>query len=294
MTDDPSPSRTTRDRALDGVRLLAPISLFIATYLAAFVAAAYAIRALDVRSTYWIALASAAAATFFTVRVIEAGEWNIGFFVSPRLMIREVILGGLFATGVIVAADLLILAATGLRHVRGPGLPWLEILAVFVPAAIHEEILFRGYVFQRIRRWSRAAAIGVTSILFSALHAGNGGVTAIAFVNLALAGVLLAFAYERFGRLWFPIGIHFVWNVLSGPVLGYEVSGYASARTMLRTVGAGPAWATGAAFGIEASAWMMPVELAAIAVLITARHRFALDGSIESPPPNRNLTGGKE
>ena len=57
--------------------------------------------------------------------------------------------------------------------------------------ALYEEIVFRGYMFQRIRAWNRPTAIGATAILFSALHAGNGGVTAIALVNLTLAGVLL-------------------------------------------------------------------------------------------------------
>ena len=46
----------------------------------------------------------------------------------------------------------------------------------------------------------------------------------MAILNLILAGILLALAYERFERLWFPIGIHFLWNILSGPILGYGVN----------------------------------------------------------------------
>ena len=55
--------------------------------------------------------------------------------------------------------------------------------------------------------------------------------------NLILAGVLLALAYERYERLWFPIGIHIAWNVASGPILGYDVSGYVPSQTVLRTIG---------------------------------------------------------
>lgn len=267
MSDPTVSTPTRRERALEGVRLLAPVSLFIAIYLATFIAVGYAATEFGVSATYWIALASAAVATFFTIRVIEHGQWRIGFFVPPRLAAREWLLGVLFAAGVIGACDLLIVVSSGLRHVPGGGVAWRELLIVFVAAAIHEEIVFRGYIFQRIRAWSRPTAIGVTAILFSTLHAGNGEVTAIALVNLTLAGVLLALAYERFERLWFPIGIHFAWNVLSGPILGYGVSGYASAGTLLRTVASGPVWATGGAFGIEASAWMMPMEMLAIALL---------------------------
>lgn len=263
----PPPVPTARERAVEGIRLLAPVSLFIAVYLAIFVSAGYAVARFSIEGTYWVALASAAAATFFAIRVIERGEWSIGFFVAPRLAAREWLLGALCAAAVIGACDLLIVVSAGLRHVPAGGVAWRELLIVFVPAAVHEEIVFRGYVFQRVRAWSRPTAIAGTAILFSALHAGNGGVTAIALVNLALAGVLLALAYERFGRLWFPIGIHFAWNVLSGPVLGFGVSGYESAGTLLRTVASAPAWATGGTFGIEASAWMMPVEMVAIAFL---------------------------
>jgi membrane protease YdiL (CAAX protease family) len=273
MSDSPVPAVTARERTLEGVRLLAPVSLFIAIYLATFLAVGYAAAELGFRAMYWIALASAAGATFFTVRVVEQGLWSIGFFVPPRLVAREWVLGMLFAACVVGACDLLIVVSSGLRHVAGAGVVWREIVIVFVPAAVHEEIVFRGYMFQRIRAWSRPTAIGATALLFSALHAGNGGVTPIALVNLTLAGVLLALAYERFERLWFPIGLHFAWNVLSGPILGYGVSGYASAGTLLRSVSSGPAWATGGAFGIEASAWMMPVEMVAIAVLSRSQRR---------------------
>jgi uncharacterized protein len=267
MSDSPVPTPAARERALEGLRLLAPVSLFIAIYLAMFLAVGYTAAELGLRMTYWIALGSAAVATFFTVRVIEQGRWSIGFFIPPQLAGREWLLGILFAAGVIGACDLLIIVSRGMRHVPGDGMAWRELVSVFVPAAVHEEIVFRGYMFQRIRAWNRPTAIGATAILFAALHAGNGGVTAIALVNLTLAGVLLALAYERFGRLWFPIGIHFAWNVLSGPVLGFGVSGYESAGTLLRTVASAPAWATGGTFGIEASAWMMPVEMVAIAFL---------------------------
>ena len=112
--------------------------------------------------------------------------------------------------------------------------------------------------------WNRIGAIGITSIVFAALHATNRGISAIAIINLIIAGVLLALAYERYQRLWFPIGIHFVWNLLSGPILGYGVSGYAAETTVFRTIGSGPLLVTGGAFGIEGSVWMAVAELGGI------------------------------
>jgi membrane protease YdiL (CAAX protease family) len=88
-----------------------------------------------------------------------------------------------------------------------------------------------------------------------------------ALTNLFLAGVLLCVAYERYGRLWFPIGIHFGWNILSGPILDYDVSGYVSAASVWRMAGSGPPWLTGGAFGIEGSVWIGVMEVAAIGCL---------------------------
>jgi hypothetical protein len=58
-----------------------------------------------------------------------------------------------------------------------------------------------------------------------------------------------------------------MWNVMSGPMLGYDVSGYDSDRSAFTVVGTGPALLTGGAFGIEGSVWMTVVEGAAIVAL---------------------------
>lgn len=259
--------RRVATRFLHAVELLGPISLFVAVYVAIFLGAAYAGVAVGLAYPQWAALIAAVAATAFTIRVAEGGRWRLGVFVAPRIAAIDFLLGVAFASALVLIADALIIATTSLRHVRGNGLPGFELVAVFVPAAIHEELVFRGYLFQKMRVWSRGAAIGITSAVFAMLHASNRGITALAMINLFLAGVLLAFAYERFERLWFPIGIHLAWNLLSGPILGFGVSGYIARASVLRTVGGGPSWITGAAFGIEGSAWMALVEAGGIFLL---------------------------
>jgi hypothetical protein len=134
------------------------------------------------------------------------------------------------------------------------------MLVIFVPAALHEELMFRGYPFQRLRRWNRSFAILFVSAIFAGFHLWNDGVTVLAITNVFLGGVLLSLAYERYGRLWFPIGIHLMWNVMSGPLLGHSVSGYLPERTVLTTELGGPVLLTGGAFGIEGSIFMTVLE----------------------------------
>jgi membrane protease YdiL (CAAX protease family) len=220
------------------------------------------------RPVYILDLVSAAAATAFTVAVVDRGRWRIGFFVAPRFVARELALGVGFAVLLIGGIDVVILASTALRHVPADGFPWRELWIVFVPAAIHEEVLFRGYPFQRLRAWNRGIAIAASSLVFALLHGRNQGITPLAMTNLLLAGVMLALAYERYERLWFPIGIHVAWNVASGPILGYDVSGYVPSHTVFRTVGSGNVLVTGGQFGIEGSVISLVMEAFAVALLL--------------------------
>jgi membrane protease YdiL (CAAX protease family) len=153
------------------------------------------------------------------------------------------------------------------REARGSGFPWRELLTTVAPAAVHEELLFRGYAFQKIYRRQRGFAIIFVAAIFASLHMGNDAVTVLGLTNVFLGGILLGLAYARFARLWFPIGLHLAWNLMTGPILGHEVSGYQSARTLFIESGGGAVWITGGEFGLEGSAWLTLVVLCAIAVM---------------------------
>jgi uncharacterized protein len=246
---------------------VAPVSLFVSVYLATFIGGGRLAIAIGLPYQQWAALLAGACATIITIRIVEAGRWRIGFLVPPRAAARELLLGIGVAAILIGACDLLVSLFSHVRHARGDGFPWLELLTVFIPAAVHEEVVFRGYPFQKIASWRRGAGYAYSGGVFALLHLFNTGVTWIALLNIALAGVMLALAYERFDRLWLPIGIHFAWNVVSGPILGYPVSAFVAERSLLTTVARGPAWITGGAFGIEGSICIAAVELAAIGIM---------------------------
>jgi membrane protease YdiL (CAAX protease family) len=252
-------------------QIVAALSLFVALYVATFLVGRFVSHAVGAFVNQWVALISVIAATFGTIAIVEHGEWDLGIFVPPKLATREFLLGCGFAILLIGAADGMVLLTTRLHHVAGNGFPWIELIVVYLPAVFHEELLFRGYPFQKIWKSHRGAAILFSSIVFAALHAGNNAFSILAMANLFFAGILLALAYARYERLWFPIGIHLAWNLFSGPILGYNVSGYESSETVLRTVGCGAPWLTGGYFGIEGSVWIVIVELAGIGLLLRRR-----------------------
>jgi len=254
---------------LSADRILAPLLLFVSFYVATLMVLLW------VRFPFvqWTGLLSVTAATLLTVWIWERGDWQLGLFVPARLAARELLWGGLWGFGLIAACASLVVLFTDVWHAPGRGFPWSEMLTVFIPAAVHEELLFRGYAFQKLHAWRRRFAIVFVALVFAGVHSGNSSVTLLGLANVFLGGVLLGLAYERYCRLWFPIGLHLAWNVTSGPILGHEVSGFEPIRSVFVEMGGGPLWLTGGEFGIEGSVLMTLVELVGIVLLTRSRPR---------------------
>ena len=138
----------------------------------------------------------------------------------------------------------------GITILRGAALSFVILAA----AAAFEEALFRGYVLQTFSRAGLAwLAIALTSLLFGAVHYGNPNAGVISSINTGLAGVWLGVAYLKTRDLWFPFGVHLMWNWMQGSIFGIEISGLTdlSAAPVFREIDNGPAWLTGGPYGIE-------------------------------------------
>jgi membrane protease YdiL (CAAX protease family) len=130
---------------------------------------------------------------------------------------------------------------------------WLHLAVAF-----SEELLFRGYVFQRLERGMGTwPALVLLALLFAGIHWGNPGMAgptrAWASLNIAVAGILLGLCYLRTRSLALPIGLHLGWNWTQGALLGFGVSGIPSGGWWLPVFHHRPAWITGGSFGLEAS-----------------------------------------
>jgi uncharacterized protein len=125
---------------------------------------------------------------------------------------------------------------------------------IFLIGALSEEALFRGYLLQTLIR-DKHVAVGIifTSLLFALAHNQNPNTSKLSLFNTFAAGVWFAIAYLKTQNLWFPLGIHLIWNWLQGPVFGISVSGISdlNPHPWLRTTDLGPEWLTGGAYGIE-------------------------------------------
>lgn len=104
---------------------------------------------------------------------------------------------------------------------------FFTILVIAVVPAVGEELLFRGYLQQKLGNWlsNPHTAILITSFLFSAIHFHFQGI----IPRFAL-GVLLGYLFYWSNSLWLPILAHFVNNaqavIFSYPLFKIESGAY--------------------------------------------------------------------
>jgi membrane protease YdiL (CAAX protease family) len=92
-------------------------------------------------------------------------------------------------------------------------------LYAIVGAGFAEELVFRGYLIERIEKllatvaWKQSIAIVMSTLIFASLHYQQG---AAGIENAAILGFLAALIYVGFGRnLWPLVVMHAVYDLLS-------------------------------------------------------------------------------
>ncbi|HYO16943.1 MAG TPA: CPBP family intramembrane glutamic endopeptidase [Thermoanaerobaculia bacterium] len=227
------------------------------------------------------------AVTVFFVRsldrrpIVSLGvRWPVG---GPPVALRQLVtlplatlalLGAWLAAVLALPPSLAKVGFGGTSEVFASGPSWwplppvlllpLLLLGFLVQGGL-EEWIVRGYVYRALKDlWQPWAAALASSILFSFLHATNPNISAVALVNIVLAGMILAALVERSGSLWGATLAHGVWNfsvacLLSAPVSGFE------AFHLFDVSFRGDDLLTGGEFGPEGS-----LVLTAFGILLTA------------------------
>lgn len=132
-------------------------------------------------------------------------------------------------------------------------------ISIMVSIVLAEELLFRGFIFQRlIDACGEWPAQLIIAGLFLLTHLNNPGMTGIiktlASINIFMASILFGIAYIKTKNLGMPIGLHFFANVVQGTILGFGVSGEKEVSIFTPIINKTPDWITGGMFGLEASA----------------------------------------
>jgi membrane protease YdiL (CAAX protease family) len=168
---------------------------------------------------------------------------------------------GLLIGAVLMVLPALLLTIFGYIHWQTDDFSYLTIASgfqLFLFAAIAEELLFRGFVFQRfIQAFGKCPAQFCIAGLFLLTHINNPGMTGtvktLASLNIFIASLMFGIAYIKTKSLAISFGLHFMANFMQGTVLGFGVSGGKDPGLLKPFFDNAPLWLSGGDFGIEAS-----------------------------------------
>ena len=174
---------------------------------------------------------------------------------------------GLAALGALMLA----LSAGGFATGQGSGLSLagdigyaLEWLCVSLLIGVTEEFALRGYLLSALRRgigfWG---AVGLTSLLFGALHGMNPGETKLGLIDTVGAGLLFCLFIRCTGSLWFAIGFHGAWDYAENFLFGTADSGTRCVGTLLISAPRGNVYLSGGVTGPEGSLFCAAILLLA-------------------------------
>jgi membrane protease YdiL (CAAX protease family) len=201
-----------------------------------------------------INLIPAIVATVFAARIVEdmpVQALGLGLHGNWKLnLIAGFSIGGFLLILVVAGAKILGEFQLDWAPYTNPGRIVLT-LGILIIAAAFEELIFRGYPMQVLMKgmgpWP---AMLIMSSLFGFLHAGNLNSSVLGVFNTIVAGMMLSLAYFKTRSLWFPYGLHLAWNVGTGMVVGFPLSGTGFASIWTAQVN-GPSWLLGADYGPE-------------------------------------------
>lgn len=256
---------------------------------------------LKIQDTFTLAAASLVAAvitTFLVTKFVNRKPLTaVGLAINAHTM-RELGIGCLIGW-------LMMTAIFGIQYLSGyvkvvaVEVTWTEGLTMFgiaivffAVAAMFEEVLFRGYLFQTLVRGIRFIPAAVlVGVLFGFAHIRNPNAGAFGVVNTVLVSIVFCIAYWRTRGVWLPFGIHFAWNFSQTTLFGYPTSGmHFTSYELTRLAQFGPEWMTGGAYGPEGGALATLVILLCGVYLVLSRSLHPFEGIVTLERKDENLT----
>ena len=164
---------------------------------------------------------------------------------------------GLAIASAAMIGILLVLLALGDARVNGAAFDPAMVLTfgvALVVQALIDETAMRGMLVSGLALLldgRRIAAVLVAAILFGLTHAFFEGASVLSVISNSLGGVMYGLAFVLTGRIWLGVGLHFAWNFVQGPILGFILSGHPVPGAPFHIDDLGPALLTGGAYGPE-------------------------------------------
>jgi hypothetical protein len=185
------------------------------------------------------------------------------------------------ATAAMVGILIVLMALGGIR-VGGAEFSPAMVLTFglfLVVQSLIDETVMRGMLVSGLALalgGRRVAAVLVAAVLFGLTHAFFEGASALSVISNSLGGVMYGLAFVLTGRIWLGVGLHFAWNFVQGPILGFILSGHPVPGAPLHIDDLGPVWLTGGAYGPEGAIVGIGFRFVIIGAVLAVRRRPTL------------------
>jgi uncharacterized protein len=231
-------------------------------------------------------LIGVAAACYVALRFVDDVPWSVMALGEGAWQWKRMVSGALLGTAAILGTAGALWALGALRIEAMPAASidgamvvqdsWggtaLRLLLLLGPAALWEELVFRGYLYavaeEAAGRWVARLS---SSVAFGAVHLMNPGANVRTTLVVMLAGLCLCLVRERTASLPAAWTAHLAWNWVMAAVLHVPVSGLPFATPGYRAALSGADWMTGGAWGPEGGLVAMLVLGGSLAVGLRRR-----------------------
>lgn len=195
---------------------------------------------------------------------------------------REWLIGAALGWGTVVLT-VLPMALAGDLHIGAWFQPrafvvFILSLIVVLLTSLTQEVVFRGYPFQRLIAAIGPVAASFGMALLFALssilqHRASGIAVLIAFFS----AIVFSMAWFRTHGLWLAWGMRFGWTASMGILFGLPVAGSSEHASVISSLALGSRWLTGDDYGPEASWVMLLALIACTIVLFRVTRTYAWD-----------------
>lgn len=106
------------------------------------------------------------------------------------------------------------------KHVQfGLNADWLSTALIIVVNSVYEEVLFIGYIFIRLEKYSPIWIIGFSLLLRASLHTYQGIIMLFSIVPM---GLVFGYYYYRYRKLWPLIIAHGLINIIAFSTMHFQ------------------------------------------------------------------------
>ncbi len=160
--------------------------------------------------------------------------WRDLGLVHPRSWVRTIVSGIVFGVALKFAMKSIVMPLLGAPPVNGPfhflahnpaEVPWM-LYIIFVNAGFGEEVLFRGWSFERFGKllghsgWAKLVAVLITSAWFGYAHYGFQGMPGVE--NATIVGLVFGSVFAVTGRLYLLMIAHVAFDLAAFAMIYWE------------------------------------------------------------------------